>query len=237
MSESELNQALTIIRSLNPKPGRKFTIDDNHIVEPEVIVKKCNGKWTAILADSVFTKLQINQTNKELIFKNKRDASYQTLLKELQEAEWLIKSIHHRNQTLLAVANYIVQEQYDFFEIGAAGMKPMNISDAANYLNMHESTISRITNGKYLAINSRIFELKYFFPSYVHTESGDTCSDTSVKELIKTIIDNEPADKAYSDDEITLLLKQKGINIARRTVAKYRIAMKILPSYQRRQQY
>ena len=234
--DSELIDGLHLIRSLDPKPGLQYVNEHSINIEPDLYVKKIKDEWHVFLTNNVLTNIKINKQYQQLMKDSKQHVSYESLNKELQEAQWLMKGLQRRNDTLFNVANFIVQHQKDFFDYGHAFMKPMNIIDVSQALNLHESTVSRVTTGKYIATPRGMLELKYFFPSYVLTESGETCSATSVKELIKDIISQETKKQVFSDDEIALLLKDKGINIARRTVAKYREAMKILSSYQRSQQ-
>lgn len=237
ISASLYKEAIELIKSLNPKPGNALSINTDREIEPELFVKKVKDSWHVYLRDSILTKIKVNSLYHDIIAKNKKTAGYANINKELQEAQLLIKALHRRNETLKNVATYIIQAQINFLEHGPTKMKPMNISDAAQTLNLHESTISRITSGKFIATPRGMFELKYFFPTSISTATGLGCSDTAVKEHIKDIIRLETTDKVFSDDDIANLLKEKGINIARRTIAKYRIAMKILPSYQRARQF
>jgi len=233
INQEQYHDAIALIRSLNPKPGLQYTSEIDLNIEPELYVKKIKNNWCVFLNESILTRIKINKSYHDVIKINKKHASYAALTKELQEAQWLLKGLQRRNETLLNVASHIIKLQHDFIEFGHAFMKPMNIADVSQALDLHESTVSRVTTGKYISTPRGVFELKFFFPSYVLTESGETCSDTAVKEFIKEIIAGESAAHIYSDGEIATLLKQKGINIARRTVAKYRDALKILPSYQR----
>lgn len=225
--------AMALIQTLNPHPGIQFSSEINFNVEPELYVKKIKDKWQVFLADSILTSVTINKAYQALIKQHKKNTSYQSLKQELEEAKGLLSGLQRRNETLLAVGSYIVELQSDFLDHGQAQMKPLNIMDVADALNLHVSTVSRITTGKYINTNRGVFELKYFFPSYVSTKNGDTCSDIAVKSYIKEIISHENRGHVLSDEDIAKLLKEKGINIARRTVAKYREALKILPSYQR----
>lgn len=234
ISEHEYVEAVGLIRRLNPEPGLTYASEDAAMVEPEVVVEKHKDNWQVYLAESILTNIKINNQYQELIRQHKKDNSFDVLKKELESARSLLKGLTRRNETLLAVASYIVEMQKEFLEQGPLAMKPMNIIDAANALGLHESTISRITNGKYIATPKGVFELKYFFPSYVATQSGDTCSATSVKAYIKEMISTETLSHVLSDADLVEKLKEKGIHIARRTVAKYREAMNILPSYQRK---
>lgn len=234
VTQEEFAEAMTLIRSLNPHPGLEYASDLELNVEPELYVKKIKGKWQVFLSESILTNIKINNQYQELIKQNKKHDSYEALKQELEDARGLLKGLRHRNETLLMVASYIMEKQKDFLEHGKASMKAMNIADVAHALEVHESTISRITTGKYIATPQGVYELKYFFPSYVLTESGEMCSDTAVKTYIKEIIAAETVDHIYSDNEIADFLQNKfSLNIARRTVAKYREALKIMSSYQR----
>lgn len=235
IEQIEYTQAMEMIRLLDPKPGLKYSNEMIINVEPELYVKKIKNTWKVFLTDSLLTNIKINRQYQEIIKQSKSHKSYESLKKELQEAQWLLKGLSKRNETLLSVANYIVKFQKEFLDHGLALMKPMNIIDVSSALNIHESTVSRITTGKYISTPWGVLELKFFFPSYVSMKTGENCSDTTVKEYIKEIINRESIEQVYSDEDIATLLKEKGINIARRTVAKYREAMKILPSYQRAQ--
>lgn len=235
VEQQQYAEAMALIRTLNPRPGLKFSNDMLVNIEPELYVKKIKNTWKVFLTNHFYSNIKINRQYQEMIKQSKGHESYDSLKRELQEAQWLLKGLSKRNETLLSVANYIVKLQKEFLELGPAHMKPMNIIDVSSALNIHESTVSRITNGKHLLTPWGVMELKIFFPSYVSTESGTNCSDTTVKEYIKEIISQESATHIHSDEDIARLLKERGINIARRTVAKYREAMKILPSYQRAQ--
>lgn len=236
LPRDHIEAAIDIIRSLDPKPGLNYASDNEIMIEPDLYVKKVKNTWQVMLVNNLFTNLKLNNQYQDLIKKHKSHQSYDALQKELQEAQWLVKSLKRRNETLFNVASHIIEYQKDFLDYGQAFMKPMNIMDVAQALGLHESTISRVTAGKYIATPRGMFELKYFFPSYVLTATGDTCSATKVKEIIKEIVSKETIEHVYSDSDIADLLKKEGINIARRTVTKYREAMKILPSYQRAQQ-
>lgn len=236
LTQVDYTSAMSLIRSLNPNPGLNFYNDLELNAEPELYVKKIKNKWTVFLTESILTQIKINKEYKDLIKKSRHKNQPNDAIQEIvQEAQWLYSGIKRRNQTLLIVASRIMELQMDFLEKGPAFMKPLNIADVAQSLELHESTVSRITTEKYIATPKGIFELKYFFPSQVLTESGTGCSAIAVKELIKEILDQEKDGQVLSDGDIAALLKEKGINIARRTVAKYREGMKILSSYQRSQ--
>jgi RNA polymerase sigma-54 factor len=233
VSTSNYAAAIALLRSLNPHPGLLYANEVDVRVEPELYVKKIKNSWQVFLTDSILTKVKVNENYQNLLKKQKNHKSYEAMNKELLEAQWLIKGLLRRNETLLAVANCIVEVQKDFLEHGHAFMKPMNIADVAQALSLHESTVSRVTTGKYILTPKGIFELKFFFPSHLKTRTGEDCSDMAVKVFIKEIIDKETRQHPLSDSEIAVVLQAKGIRIARRTVTKYREAMKILSSYQR----
>ena len=229
----EYSAAIQVIRCLNPHPGSEFMSQTDIHVDPELYVKKFEGVWRVYLFDSILTNIKINKQYQDLIKKNKRHETYPSLKQELDEAKGLLIGIKRRNETLLAVGSYIIENQVEFLENGKSHIKPMNIADIAAALSIHESTVSRITTGKYIDTARGIFELKYFFSSEIKKSSGESTSATAVKSLIKEIIDHE-GESALSDEAIVSALNEKGINIARRTVAKYREGMRILPSYQRK---
>lgn len=233
ISESNFIDAMNIIKKLDPNPGRQYSTDNNINIEPEIYVKKIKNKWRAFLADSLLTHLKINKEYQILIKQSKRETGQNTLAKELQEAQWLLKGLQRRNETLMKVASCIVEVQHDFFERGPEALKPLTNADIAQMVDMHESTISRVTSGKYIATPHGVYELKYFFPTHLANQEGSICSDAAVKQLIQQIVSQETGDKIYSDSDIARLLKEMGVQIARRTVAKYREALNILPSYQR----
>jgi RNA polymerase sigma-54 factor len=233
ISQHDYLMALNLIKSLNPRPGLLYALDIHSDIEPELYVKKIKNSWRVFITESILTNVRVNQHYQELIRQRKRSDKGKSLHKELQEAQWLIKGIKRRNETLLAVGSFIMESQLEFLEHGPAYVKSMNLQEVAQALSLHESTISRITTGKYIATSWGVFELKYFFPSHVTTMTGEICSAATVKALIKKIIDEEISSNILSDNDIMMILKEQGINIARRTVAKYREELNILPSYQR----
>ncbi len=234
ITQQEYSEAIALMRTLNPNPGADYSNHNNINIEPELYVAKHKNIWQVHFSESILTNVKINKQYQDLIKQNKKHDSYGVLKKELEEARFLLTGLKRRNQTLLAVAEYIVEMQQDFLDHGAVYMKSMNIADAALALNVHESTISRITTGKYISTPRGVFELKYFFSSHVSNQAGDFCSAVSVKALIQKIISQETFEHIFSDAELTEKLREENINIARRTVAKYREAMNILPSYQRK---
>jgi RNA polymerase sigma-54 factor len=234
LSEKELGQVILLIRSLDPKPGAKIQETDCEYVIPDVYVAKISGQWQVSLNRDVAPKLRVNPFYSTLIKRADNSADNTAMKNHLQEAKWFIKSLHSRNDTLLRVARCIVEKQTKFLEHGSVAMRPMILKDIAEELSLHESTISRVTSQKYMHTPNGIVEFKYFFSSHVSTESGGECSSTAIRAFIKELISNENLAKPLSDDKIATLLKEKGINVARRTVAKYREAMSISPSNQRK---
>ncbi len=234
LAEPELQEVIDLIRSLNPRPGSQISSQKAEYIVPDVFVRKVKGVWKVELNPDVAPKLNINSTYANLIRRadNSKDNNY--LKDNLQEARWLIKSLQSRNETLLKVATCIVERQRGFLEHGEEAMKALVLHDVAETVEMHESTISRVTTRKYLHTPRGIFELKYFFSSHVSTASGGECSSTAIRALIKKLIAAEEEKKPLSDNKITSILAQQGINVARRTVAKYREAMSIPPSNERK---
>ncbi len=236
-SNQDYAGAISLIKSFNFHPGGQYISNNNLHHKPELYVENISGNWQIYLVDSVLTHVKINKQYQELMKKDKKHAAYASLKQELEEAKWLVNGLKKRNQTLLQVANHIIKMQQEFLIHGHESLQPMNIIDVSDALGLHESTVSRITTGKYISTPYGVFELKYFFPSQVATQSGDGCSSVTVKSFIKDIISKETAKHIYSDSDIVNLLKEKGITIARRTVAKYRESMNLLSSYQRQMQY
>lgn len=234
LKEEALQQVIQLIQSLNPKPGTSISSEQSEYVIPDVIVRKVQGQWSVTLNSEASPKLRINTDYAELIRRADNSADNTYLKNHLQEARWFLKSLMSRNETLLKVATEIVARQIDFFEEGEEGMKPMVLHDIAEAVEMHESTISRVTTQKYMHTPRGIFELKYFFSSHVSTSDGGAASSTAIRALIKKLISNENTAKPLSDNKIAALLKEQGFNVARRTVAKYREAMHIPPSNERK---
>lgn len=228
--EATLKNVQQIITSLNPRPGSAFTvIGSEHFIQHEVIVKKVKGIWIASLNDVVIPKLKINQLYANILKRN-RDSSSQYLQSQMQEAKWMIKNIQQRFSTILRVSQAITDRQRNFLEYGEVAMRPLVLREIADELDLHESTISRVTTNKYMLTPRGIFELKYFFGSSVATDTGGTCSATAIRALIKQLVDQENSKKPYSDNQITELLSKQGIVVARRTIAKYRESLNIAPA-------
>lgn len=223
-----------LITQLNPRPGSEFsTISSDHFIQHEIIVKKVKGIWVASLNDEVVPKLRINQIYANILKRN-RDSSNQYLMSQMQEAKWMIKNIQQRFSTILRVSQAIVDRQRNFFEHGEVAMRPLVLREIADELELHESTISRVTTRKYMLTPRGVYELKYFFGSHVATESGGACSATAIRALIKQMIAEENPRKPLSDNQITDVLSKQGIVVARRTIAKYRESLQLPAASQRK---
>ncbi|NJA04526.1 RNA polymerase factor sigma-54 [Methylococcaceae bacterium WWC4] len=234
MTEDVLRGVLALIRTLDPKPGGQVQEVSVEYVVPDVFVAKVAGAWQVNLNPEIAPKLRINPFYSGMIKRADNSQDNVSMKNHLQEARWFIKSLHSRNDTLLRVARSIVEKQGDFFEHGAIAMKPMVLRDIAEELELHESTISRVTTQKYMHTPHGVIEFKYFFSSHVSTDGGGECSATAIRALIKELVGSENPAKPLSDSKISDLLNEKGINVARRTIAKYREAMSIPPTSQRK---
>lgn len=234
LKEAELSQAIALIQSLNPRPGDIIANGDTEYVIPDVFVEKRDGRWIVELNPEIAPRLRINANYASMV-KRADSSSDNTFLKDnLQEARWFLKSLQSRNETLLKVASCIVEKQRGFLEYGPEAMKPLVLHDIAEIVEMHESTISRVTTQKYMHTPQGIFELKYFFSSHVSTDSGGECSSTAIRAIIKKLVSAENPKKPLSDSKITDLLAEQGIQVARRTIAKYRESLNIPPSNERK---
>ncbi len=234
LSAEDLQQVINLIQSLNPRPGNSVTSSQAGYIVPDIVVKKVRGVWRADLNPDVSPKLRINRHYEKMIHRGDSSSDNRYLQDQLQQARWFIKSLNSRNETLLKVARTIVDRQRAFFDHGAEAMKPLVLHDVAETVSMHESTISRVTTNKYMLTPRGIFELKYFFSSHVSTADGGTCSATAIRSIIKKLVECEIPTKPISDSKIAEILSEQGINVARRTVAKYRESMNIPPSSQRK---
>jgi len=234
IDESSLKSLIKIIQSLNPRPGSQITSSKPEYIIPDVFVRKVKNVWRVELNPDAAPKIRINSQYASLVkqVKNSSDTTY--MKNHLQEARWFIKSLASRNETLLKVATCIVERQRGFLEYGDEAMKALVLHDIAETVEMHESTISRVTTKKYMHTPRGIFELKYFFSSHVSTADGGECSATAIRALIKKLVAKETPNKPLSDSKIATILSDQGINVARRTVAKYREAMTIPPSNERK---
>ncbi|BDF96389.1 MULTISPECIES: RNA polymerase factor sigma-54 [Pseudoalteromonas] len=234
LKEDELKEVMTLIHSLNPKPADTIVREESEYVIPDVSVKKIKGRWVVELNPDSMPKIRVNSQYAAMSRSVKSSTDSQFIRSHLQEAKWFIKSLESRNDTLLKVTNCIVKQQQGFFEHGPEAMRPMVLNDVAEMVEMHESTISRVTTQKYMHTPRGIFELKYFFSSHVSTENGGECSSTAIRALIKKLISAENSAKPLSDSKIADILAEQGIKVARRTIAKYRESLAIPPSNQRK---
>ncbi len=234
LKEDQLREAMRLLQTLNPRPGSALVTKEPEYVIPDVSVAKKNGRWVVELNPDSLPKLSVNQQYAAMSRRAKNSSDSQFIRSHMQEAKWFIKSLESRNETLMKVANCIVQQQMGFFEHGPEMMKPMVLNDVAEMVDMHESTISRVTTQKYMHTPRGIFELKYFFSSHVATDSGGECSSTAIRALIKKLVAAEKPSKPLSDSKIASLLAEQGIKVARRTIAKYRESLSIPPSNQRK---
>ena len=233
----EVVSAVNIIKEFEPKPGRTFSVEEPQYINPDIFVYKLEDGFLILLNDDGVPKLHINSYYKQFINRGGKlsGKAKEYLQDKIRSASWLIKSIQQRQKTIYRVMESILHFQREFFENGIAHLKPMVLRDVAEDIDMHESTISRVTTNKYAYTPQGLFELKYFFNSSINRIDGDSIASASVQEKIRQIILNEDASKPYSDEKITQLLKESNINIARRTVAKYREMMKLLSSNKRKQ--
>ncbi|MCL6263877.1 RNA polymerase factor sigma-54 [Craterilacuibacter sp. RT1T] len=231
-SEDEIRAAQALIAQLRPRPAGGFDGEDTRYVMPDVVVRKFRGRWIATINGQAQPKLRVNSIYANLL-QQQRDSS-NNLSGQLQEARWLVKNIQQRFDTILKVSEAIVDRQQQFFEQGEVAMRPLILRDIADELGLHESTISRVTTQKYLLCSRGLFELKYFFGSALDTDSGVECSSTAIKAHIRRLIVDENSKKPWSDNALAEQLAKLGIQVARRTVAKYREAMQIAPASQRK---
>ncbi|HAT8697972.1 TPA: RNA polymerase factor sigma-54 [Legionella pneumophila] len=234
ISEKTIHEILQVIHKLNPKPGSLIHQDNIEYVIPDLTVKKIDNQWKVFLNQDILPRLSINSQYAALIQRANNSLDNQFLKHNLQEARWFLKSIQSRQETLLKVATCIMEYQHGFLEFGEEAMKPLILNDVASALDMHESTISRVTTQKFINTPRGVFELKYFFSSHVNTDSGGECSSTAIRAVIKKLISTENRKKPLSDSKIAQLIGEQGIKVARRTVAKYREAMGIPPSNERK---
>lgn len=234
-SAEAVDAAIALIRTLQPHPGEHFDTEEAQYIVPEVFVTRHEGRWRVALNSDIAPRLRINPQYLALVRRADSSTDQNTLKTHLQEARFFLNSLRSRNETLLRVAQCIVAAQRAFLEYGPEAMKPLILKDVADELEMHESTISRATANKYIQTPRGLFGLKYFFSSHVATADGGVCSATAIQAMIRRLIADEPASKPLSDSRLTeILLQDEGIRVARRTVAKYREALSIPSSSQRR---
>ena len=229
VSEDDLREIRALVLTLDPKPGRAFGQGDVRYVVPDVLVRKTGGRWLATLNRDAMPRLRVNKLYADIL-QASRENGGKHLAGQLQEARWLIKNVQQRFDTILRVTQSIVDRQKNFFEHGEVAMRPLVLREIAEAVGLHESTISRVTTQKYMLTPRGIFELKYFFGSHVSTDTGGACSATAIRALIKQLVAAEDGRKPLSDHRISDILAQQGIQVARRTVAKYREAMHIQPA-------
>lgn len=234
VSDDELTELVRSIQLLNPRPGSAIQTDNTEYIVPDVYAKKINGHWRLSLNPDNAPRLQIAEHYAQLINRADSSAENTYLKNNLQEARWFLKSLQSRNETLIKVTEAIVERQKDFLDHGEEAMRPLVLADIAETVEMHESTISRVTTRKYLHTPRGIFELKFFFSSHVGTESGGECSATAIRAIIKKLVAAENPRKPLSDSKIADILGEEGINVARRTIAKYRETLLIPPSNERK---
>lgn len=235
VSEDELRNILQLIKSLDPQPGARYKQDDSQYVRPDVLVKKVKGEWKVELNPENLPKLRVNTMYSRSLSSQNSAEDVQYIKSHTSEAKWFINALETRNQTLLKVATWIVKYQQDFLDYGPEKMKPLILSEIAQEVGIHESTVSRVTTQKYMQTPKGLYELKFFFSSHVPTQSGGECSSTAVQAMIRKLIFRENPRKPYSDIALVELLSKEGINVARRTVTKYREALNIPSSTGRKQ--
>jgi len=235
MSVEKVQECANNIARLNPRPGQIFATAPPNYVLPDVTVEKMDGDYQVILNGEQIPHLRISNTYKDIMAQDGNGSEVKDYIRDkIRSGKFLIRSIHQRQQTISNIAQQIVSRQRDFFEHGTSHLKPMTMKEIADAVGVHETTVSRAVSGKYMATPHGVFEMKYFFTSGYQTASGESMSNTSVKEVILDLVKNEDGNGPLSDQEIVLILSERGIPIARRTVAKYRTELNILPSNMRR---
>ena len=235
MSVEKVQECANNIARLNPRPGQIFATAPPNYVLPDVTVEKTDGDYQVILNGEQIPHLRISNTYKDIMAQDGNGSEVKDYIRDkIRSGKFLIRSIHQRQQTISSIAQQIVSRQRDFFEHGTSHLKPMTMKEVADAVGVHETTVSRAVSGKYMATPQGVFEMKYFFTSGYQTASGESMSNTSVKEVILDLVKNEDGNAPLSDQEIVLILSERGIPIARRTVAKYRTELNILPSNMRR---
>jgi RNA polymerase sigma-54 factor len=227
----EVQDALENIARLEPRPGRAYLSDNDQYILPEVFVQRSGDDFVVTTNNDHIPHLRISNTYKDLMAQSENSAEVRNYIREkIRAGKFLIKSLHQRQQTILNIAREIVNRQREFMAKGVAALKPLTMIQIAQVVGVHETTVSRAVSGKYMQTPQGIFEMKYFFTAGIQTTNGDGMSNTSVKDMIDDIFKNEDTSKPLSDQEVVRMLKEKGIEIARRTVAKYRTELNILPS-------
>jgi len=231
----QISRAADFISTLDPRPAQRFTVSNNNYVTPDVVVERQAGEWTAVMTNDDLPHLRISNTYKDLLARPGSNGEVREYVREkIRSGKFLIRSIHQRQNTIHRIAARILQHQREFLEKGAGFLRPLNMATVADEVGVHETTVSRAIAGKYISTPHGVFDMKFFFSHGVKTESGDDLSNTSVKNAIADLIKAEPKHKPLSDDKLAGLLDRQGIKVARRTVAKYREALGILPSHLRK---
>jgi RNA polymerase sigma-54 factor len=236
ITPKEVQDAADSISHLDPKPGLKYSVAADHYVIPDLIVEKIDGEYMVFANDTSLPRLRISQSYRE-VAKDKRQFTGENkefIANKLSSANWMIQAIEQRRQTMLKVMNFIVDRQRDFFERGVQYLRPLTLREVADHIEMHESTVSRVTNKKFAQTPRGVYSLKYFFSSGLSTTSGEDISARGVRDKIKGMVSGEDTKKPLTDQAIVLLLKSEGVKIARRTVAKYRDQLGILPARMRK---
>ncbi len=237
ISIDEVVQAVKVISHLEPKPGRAFSGEEPQYITPDVYVHKMGDKYVTVLNDDGLSKLRISGTYRAALKNGRAGEAKEYIQDKLRSAVWLIRSIHQRQRTIYKVTESIVKFQRDFFDKGIAFLKPLILRDVAEDIGMHESTVSRVTTNKYVHTPQGIYELKFFFNSAINRTGGDEIASEAVKNHIRQIVSGEDPKHPHSDQKIVEILKGQGIEIARRTVAKYREVLGILPSSKRKKYF
>lgn len=234
LNRAELGETIALIQTLNPTPGCEFGNSESDYVIPDLVAKTKGGKWFVELNPQAVPKIRVSSFYENMLRDSGKRAEKDYLKNNIQDAKWLVRSVQTRHDTLLKVGQKIVEVQQSFFDEGAVAMKPLILSEIADQVGLHESTVSRVTSKKYLATPSGLFELKHFFSSKLASDKGEETSSTAIRALIKKITDEENPQKPLSDSKIVNILKARDIDVARRTVAKYRESLSIPPSNERK---
>ena len=231
----QISRAADFISTLDPRPAQRFAVSTNNYVSPDVVVERQGREWVAVMTNDDLPHLRISNTYKDLLSQPGNTGEVRNYVRDkIRSGKFLIRSIHQRQQTIHRIATQILKYQREFLEKGTSFLRPLNMATVADEVGVHETTVSRAIAGKYIATPHGVFDLKFFFSHGVKTESGDDLSNTSVKNAIADLIKVEPKHKPLSDDKLAKLLDKQGIKVARRTVAKYREALSILPSHLRK---
>lgn len=234
VAPEQITKAAEFISGLDPRPGSRFNEGTNTYVTPDVKVEKSGGEWTVTINNEQIPRLRISNSYKDMMAEGGGREVRGYIRDKIRAGKFLIKSIHQRQQTIQSIADQIVERQKEFLEHGPSKLKPMNMAQIAEVVEVHETTVSRAVSGKYIATPHGVFEMKYFFTTGYETEDGESMSNTSVKQALADLVSDEDTKKPFSDSQIVNELAEKGIKIARRTVAKYREELNILPSHMRR---